>query len=131
MNKMEYVLLEIISILFLCITITGCGNRKTKMIFDHVPDPANIFSGDYDFQKYDDGKGLKGVTVSNIQPEDLNSLYDQYIENLNELNYWTIEVFDGEQSWCYQNKNGTLQIAVNIYEDTCKIDICIKELEVK
>lgn len=110
-----------------CCLLCGCtgGTSKNNSFLENVPDPE-VFFKESECSKYEvDQLHLKGITVKYVE-EDIKETYSNYIKACEETGIWIHPVFDGDTSWCYQNKDRTLQIAINLRENI--IDISIKSL---
>ena len=119
---------QIISLTLMCLLLSSCGAKEQDDSFLGIsPDPEEFFE-DSECSKYEvESLCLKGVTVK-YDDENLKEAYDDYIESCEETGVWSHPVFDGDTSWCYQNEDKTLQIAINLNEDDHEIDISVKAL---
>lgn len=109
-----------------CCLLFGCGEiEQTESFLENTPDPEIFFEGS-ECSKYEvERLHLKGITVA-YSGEDIEEAYSDYVESCEQSGIWVHPVFDGDTSWCYMNEDQTLQIAVNLRDDT--IDIIIKSL---
>lgn len=117
----------IIVLTFICIMLCGCKNDTKTSFLENVPEPEIYFSGSDFKEYYIDSLNLKGITVT-YSGDDIKADYDKYISDCKNLGIWVNPVFNGDTSWCYQNEDKTMQIAINLSEENGTIDICIKNL---
>lgn len=119
-------MLFIISLIVCC--VFGCGNINKSAFLENVPDPETFFS-ESECSKYSlDKPDLKGIKV-NYKGNDIRKDFESYIDACESENYWITPVYDGDNSWCCQNADETMQISINLKEDQNQIDICIKNLK--
>lgn len=113
--------------LFMLLMLVGYGKNNDTYL-ENIPDPYKCFSQS-DFSEYSNDKfKMKGVTIY-YSGSDIESDYNKYIDKCKSSNIWINKIFVSDDSWCYQNKDGTLQLAINLYKDNNMIDICIKEIK--
>lgn len=111
-----------------CALLAGCGKAGNDFFMDNVPNPDKVFSkSEYKEYKMDD-LSLEGFTIE-YSGNDIKKDYKAYVEECKEIDIWVTPVFDGETSWCYKNEDGSMQIAVNLHEETNKIDVCVRHFE--
>lgn len=119
---------QIISLTLMCLLLSGCRSGDQNKSFLNVsPDPEEFFEGSECSEYEVDSLCLKGVTVK-YDGENMKEAYDNYIESCEKTGVWVHPIFDGDTSWCYQNEDQSLQIAINLKEDDNEIDICVKYL---
>lgn len=119
---------QIISLTLICLLLSGCvSDGQNESFLGVSPDPKEFFEGSECSEYEVDSLCLKGITVK-YDDENLKEAYDNYIESCEKTGIWTHPVFDGDTSWCYQNEDQSLQIAINLKEDDSEIDISIKTL---
>ena len=119
----------VVACLLVTALLCGCNSGKGNPSFlENVPDPEAYFSGsacsEYSMEELD----LKGVSIE-YSGNDIRDAFESYVEECEAIGFWVIPVYNGSDSWCYQNEDGTLQIAINLYESANKIDVCVKTLK--
>lgn len=116
-------------VVVLCILLlTGCG--KQEMLFENVPDPKGYFSEEAVIDIYD-FRNMKGAEIEIVNKNDAKEAFSKYTKACEELDCWTEVVFSAGSSWCYETADGKWRLAVNLYEETGKVSICLINLEEK
>ena len=119
----------IVMCLLICTLLCGCnGGTRNSSFLGNVPDPEVFFSGSKCSKYSLDQLSLKGISIE-YSGTDIKDAFESYVDECEKLDFWVVPVYDGSTSWCYQNEDRTLQIAINLYEDTSKIDVSVKTLE--
>lgn len=109
---------------FCALSLIGCGSEDKDMIFENVPNPTLYFSKNAESSQYDMEK-IKGIDIKGSKEDNLEEIFLEYTENCEELNVWTEVIFIGDASWCCSTKDEKYRLAINWYEDSNSLSVCV------
>lgn len=106
----------------LFVVLAACGKKGNDL---SIPSLERHFKGCEieDSSVHSDAVSIDRFDITCKDVEKLEDLYQSYIQKCEESSVWVNKKFVNDVSWCYQNKEQTKQLTVNLERGSVVVSI--------